>query len=616
MGPILAASLACAQAPTPAGDRLEAQVREQADTVLGGLVREGRSSFGSAIFVRDGRVKFTTTYGQEAPDTNIPFSIDSTLIDLNSINKVFTAISIAQLVANGSIASIDDPVNRYLKHFKLPPAYGHEITIRAVATHSAGLDLAAFGAGPLESQPAQFFQQRFPGYFENAGRYSTYENFGPKLLAYMVSEVSGRPLSSYIEDSILRPLGMNHTFLVATPTPLQHRLVSFQTRAPANTAMGPPLKSADTALLGGVSVSTMSDMARLITALVGPDEGQTAITQPMRDLMFQILQSNGAGGSAHGLIFDALRSGPHTIFTHGGIGPGIDCMLAMDMTRHASIFFCYGDVRARIGNNPAFSPPIYQQVTDDMLTPFTACYPDDHEKCTQYPAPRWNDAWKPYLGLYIDLARHHHGFSRLRTLLHANTLRVERSGDTLRLGDQDGFVEISPGTFGSPNHTETFSFINDAATGSLRLSTSDRPSVYKHPEILDNPYVLPNVFALLVLIAVSGGLVLLPAYALETRVRVAAGAYGFIIGVGVAVIFGLRAFGARYFEGVSWPLDIVRVCAFLTIPACALLLYTTLRARPTPVRLARLHLIVLCISSVLMVAALLAVDLISFGRIT
>jgi CubicO group peptidase (beta-lactamase class C family) len=579
------------------------------------MVRAGRSSFAAAVLIADDRLAFSTAYGVEGPDARTPFSVDSTEFDLNSINKLFCAVAIAQLIDRGVIKSIDDPVNDYLKHFKLPPAFGHDVTIRAVATHSAGFDLEAFGAGPLESNTAAFLQKRFPGYFDNSGYLSAYDSYGAKLLAYMVSEITGRPFPRYVEESILRPLGMDHTFLVAQAKPVPHRVIAFQPKAPANVESRPPLRSLDAAVLGGVSVSTMSDMAKFVAALLGPAAGQRVITQPMRDLMFQILQTNGDGGAAHGLLFDAERIGNKTLYVHGGVGPGIVCMIALDVPRRAGIFYCYGNVVKRFGNDPANSPLTYERVIGAMLEPFIACAPD----CPRLPPAVWHPSWAQYLGNYIEFSRHHAGFSTLRTLMHPNIVHITEGRGSLALEGHDGFVEIAPRVFASPLYPETFGFTRIGPEERIVLSVSNRPSAYELPTLLENPKFLPRLLALLLLITLSGGLIVLFPAGVGAGARHAVALYCFVVLSGVFILFGLRAFGPPYFAGVAWPLDIVRCLAFATIPASAILVVCTWRENRSPPASrawrARLHLNALCLASVLLVVVLLTVHLISFAPI-
>jgi hypothetical protein len=294
-------------------------------------------------------------------------------------------------------------------------------------------------------------------------------------------------------------------------------------------------------------------------------------------------------------------------------------MMALDLSRSAGFFYCYGDVRGRFGQSTL---PSFEEVSDQMLKPFIACSPDEPPGCTQYPAPGWKDSWNQYLGLYVSYSRHRHGVSKLRTMIHPTLVKVEKGTDALRLDGSDGFLEISPGVFGNPTHLETFSFIKDAATNKLLLSVSDRPSVYERPNVGEDPRVIPRMLAVLVVIALSGVLlVLLPTYGIGSRVRLAAAAYALIVGGAVCVLFGLRAYGASYFDGIAWPLNVVRVCAFLTIPACAWLALVTWRSRTQPVsswsaRLGQMHLRLVFISSILMVVVLISVQLMSLGPIT
>jgi CubicO group peptidase (beta-lactamase class C family) len=603
-------------------DDLEMRFRRQTEATLGTIVREGRSSFAGAMLVEEGRLVATSAYGVEDPVSVSPISMQSTLIDLYSLRKLFVAVAIAQLVDRRVIGSIDDPINLYLKHYKLPKAFGREVTIRALATHTAGLDQAEFGAGRLAYEPARFFELRFPGYVQNAGQLSAYDSYGPKLLGYMVSEITGRPFSRYVEESILGPLAMNDTHLRTTPEPLAHRIVAFQPKRPEVAQSGDPLKPVEAALVDGSSVSTFGDLAKFMVALVGPAPEQNVVTPHMRELMFRILQSNGDGGSAHGLLFDAIRLGATTLFVHGGVGPGTKSMMALDVDRRAGVFYCYGDVRRRFDHDPDLLPPPYERMTDLMLEPLVSCSTEHAGGCWPPPGSTWNDSWKRYLGVYVNTARHHGGFSHLRSLIHPTLAHVARAGQSLELDGVGGYVEISPGIFASPHHLATLSFLRDEIGGTTKMSVSDRPSVYDRADsLIDDPRVPALCLAVLALIALSGGIFgVLPAYRVDLRARIAAASYAGVVACGIVALFGFGAFGRRYFDGISWPLELVRVCAFLTIPASVSLLAGVPRlARagyPASMRLARLHYGAIAVSSILMAALLFGVGVLAFTPIT
>jgi CubicO group peptidase (beta-lactamase class C family) len=611
---------AAAESDESKNEALIAQVRELTEQTLGNFVRGGRSSFGEAVLVMNGRREFERVYGVENPWSRTPISLTSSLVDLNSIKKLFVSVALAQLIDRHVIHSVEDPVNLYLKHFKLPLAFGKEVTIRQIATHNAGFDEAWFGAGPLDGDPARFFHDRFPGYFVNTGPFSAYSVYGPLLLAYMVNEVTGIPFARYITDDILRPLGMNDTFFGEPVSGRDHRVVPFYPATPDIIAVGPPLKPLDATLPNGQIVSTGQDMATFMRALLGAAD-QSVITDSMRQVMFSIYQANGEWGSAHALLFEALRTGPTTIFVHAGTGPGLTCQLALEFIRKAGLFYCYGDLQGRHGAVPP--PPEYEKTKFAMLEPLSGCSRGRIEKkCPHYGASSgWNTGWDSYPGLYIAYARHHHGFSRFRTLLHPIFVTVEKAGNSLRFNGLDGFEQIGPGSFGNPDVLQTFSFISDPKTGATILSASSSSSVYERPDLISDPRILPKILAVLALIAISGGLiVLVPRYGIEVRARAAAATYGVIVAGAIALLFGLHAFGQPYWDGIAWPLDLVRILAWLTLPASIFMIFTAIRLRGQALagaaKLGRLHFDVVAISSIAMVLCLIAVELISFSRIT
>jgi hypothetical protein len=261
-------------------------------------------------------------------------------------------------------------------------------------------------------------------------------------------------------------------------------------------------------------------------------------------------------------------------------------------------------------------------MTDLMLDPMVSCPAGQAGVCAPPAEAPWKDSWNGYLGLYVSTARHHHGFSRLRSFIYPTLARIERAGQSLKLDGVGGYVEVSPGIFASPHHLATFSFIRDETGRATKMSVSDRPSVYDRADsVLDDPRVPPDCLALLALVALSGVIFLvLPAYRVDVRSMIAASSYAVVVGCGIVVLFGFGAFGHRYFDGISWPLELVRVCAFSSIPASACLLAGIPRlARTTHLgirRLALLHYEAIAISSIVMVVLLFYVGVLSFAPIT
>jgi hypothetical protein len=154
------------------------------------------------------------------------------------------------------------------------------------------------------------------------------------------------------------------------------------------------------------------------------------------------------------------------------------------------------------------------------------------------------------------------------------------------------------------------------------LSVSDRPSAYdRAASAIDDPRVPAAALALLSVLALSGGLfVVLPVHhRIDMQARAAATGYAAAVGCALVALFGFGGFGRRYFDGVAWPLELVRVCAFLTVPACAALLAgipRMARSAAGSSRLARWHYGAIAISSLGMVLLLRYAGVLSFSPIT
>jgi beta-lactamase class C len=143
-------------------------------------------------------------------------SINSdTLFSLASVRKPFEATLAALGTLRGELR-LDDPVSRYVP--ELRGDYIKGVTIGELATHTSGLLL------PTDHPPwpsdAFTLQQFFdalnawtPQSGEQPGKQRIYTHAGYVLLQLALERRYGRPVGALIEDRILKPLGMNQTFL-------------------------------------------------------------------------------------------------------------------------------------------------------------------------------------------------------------------------------------------------------------------------------------------------------------------------------------------------------------------------------------------------------------------
>ncbi|CAN7747238.1 serine hydrolase [Bradyrhizobium sp. LjRoot220] len=153
-------------------------------------------------------------YGVADGSTDRPITSD-TLFNLASVRKPFDAILVALGTLHGELR-LDDPVSNYLP--ELRGDYIKRVTIGELATHTSGLLL------PTDHPPwpnDSFTRQQFldmlnawtPRAGEQPGKQRIYTHAGYVLLQLVLERRYGRPIGELIEARILKPLGMNQTFL-------------------------------------------------------------------------------------------------------------------------------------------------------------------------------------------------------------------------------------------------------------------------------------------------------------------------------------------------------------------------------------------------------------------
>ena len=152
-------------------------------------------------------------YGFADGTTKRPITSD-TLFNLASVRKPFEAILVALGTLRGEL-SLDDPVSRYVP--ELRGDYIKRVTIGELATHTSGLLLPTdHPPWPNDSFTLQQFFDMLnawtPQAGEQPGKQRIYTHAG-YVLQLALERRYGRPIGELIEEHILKPLGMNQTFL-------------------------------------------------------------------------------------------------------------------------------------------------------------------------------------------------------------------------------------------------------------------------------------------------------------------------------------------------------------------------------------------------------------------
>jgi CubicO group peptidase (beta-lactamase class C family) len=176
---------------------------------------------GASVLVMQGdQVLLEKGYGYADVKTKKAVDPKSTIFRLASISKLFTWVSVMQLVEQGKL-DLDTDVNRYLD-FQIRPKFDQPITLRNLMTHTGGFEESSndviFTDPKLAVSLRDFLIQNQPERLFPPGKIPAYSNYGVGLASYVVQRASGEPFEQYVQLHIFAPLGMTHSSF-AQPLP-------------------------------------------------------------------------------------------------------------------------------------------------------------------------------------------------------------------------------------------------------------------------------------------------------------------------------------------------------------------------------------------------------------
>jgi D-alanyl-D-alanine carboxypeptidase len=165
---------------------------------------------GAVMVAKDGKVIFKGAYGMADREKKTPNTLE-TKFRIGSMNKMFTATSILQLVQAGKIA-LNDPLGKYVTDYP-NKEFASKVTIQQLLTHTGGTgDIFGpeFDAHRKELRTLQDYVNLYGKRgleFEPGSRWE-YSNYGFLLLGVVVERVSGKSYYDYVSENVYGPAGM------------------------------------------------------------------------------------------------------------------------------------------------------------------------------------------------------------------------------------------------------------------------------------------------------------------------------------------------------------------------------------------------------------------------
>ncbi len=232
----------------------------------------------AAAVLLGGKVVFSEMLGSADLEQDIPVTKE-TRFAVASVTKAFTAAALLKLYEEGRI-ELDAPIQRYVPSF---PAKGTgTITLRLLAAHLAGIRHYR----PNEKTP-EFLSKHYDNVddalaifkddslvAETGTKYS-YSSFGYNLIAAAIQQAAGKPYAQFIEETIFRPLHLEHTSFDDVRKVVRHRARSYswvdlQTFAELKEPIRAPDGDYSYNMGGGNILTTAEDLVKFGQAFVKP----------------------------------------------------------------------------------------------------------------------------------------------------------------------------------------------------------------------------------------------------------------------------------------------------------------------------------------------------------
>lgn len=131
----------------------------------------------------------------------------STVVDIASVSKQFTAAAIMTLVQQGKLETTA-PISRYINNV---PSDKSAVTLHHLLTHTAGFKRHLGRDEEQISKEASLHKALSLPLAFKVGEQYHYSNVGYGLLAQIIENVSGMPYESYLFKHLFAPAGMLST---------------------------------------------------------------------------------------------------------------------------------------------------------------------------------------------------------------------------------------------------------------------------------------------------------------------------------------------------------------------------------------------------------------------
>ena len=231
-----------------------------ADAWLNALVNKNKVPGLSITVIKNDHVLLQKGYGFAEIETRTPVDPLKTVFRIASASKPIAASALAQMVEEGTLC-LDTSFNDYVPYYPQKSAY---FTIRQLAGHTAGIR-GYKGKEYALNKPFSIKEGieifKHDDLLFTPGSDYFYTSYGWVLVSLAMQEASSTPFSDYVENTLLKPLGLFDTY-PELPDEVNEYRATFYSKKISGFSKAIAVNNLYK-LAGGGYLSTSADLAKL-----------------------------------------------------------------------------------------------------------------------------------------------------------------------------------------------------------------------------------------------------------------------------------------------------------------------------------------------------------------
>ena len=274
---------------------------------------------GMAISVsKHGKLIWSKGFGYASLKPKVRVKPKKTIFRTASISKSITALALAKL-ANDSLINLDESIYYYLPNF---PKKTYDFNVRQLGGNLAGIrhykdnDEYALNKKMSITEGLTLFKD--DDLLFEPGTQFLYSSMGFILLSEIIQKASNIPFSTFVKDSIFKPLGMNQTSADTSDNAVPNKTQYYKTTSKNEIVLAKPVSN-DYKIASGGFLSTSEDIVKFGNEIIFPKiVSEKSVSEIITS---QLLKSGNKTGYGIGFSVGHSKKGtPKYFHTGGGVG--------------------------------------------------------------------------------------------------------------------------------------------------------------------------------------------------------------------------------------------------------------------------------------------------------